>query len=95
MVSPPILRLLPSSMRAMVDDDWSKVSKYYIWTMFPFGRMVRDVAGPGNLIQNPIRVMEKTTGFPLLQLQKKGHQYLKETEEGERKPSPYPGKYLF
>jgi len=95
MVTPPILRLLPSSMRAMVDDDWSKVSKYYVWTMFPFGRMARDVIGPGNLIENPIRIMEKTTGFPLLQLQKKGHEYQKEREEGTRQPSPSPGKSLF
>tara|TARA_Y100001938_G_scaffold144099_1_gene218122 strand:- start:2799 stop:11654 length:8856 start_codon:yes stop_codon:yes gene_type:complete len=71
MVTPPVFRLLPSSMRALVDDDWSKVSQYYVWTMFPFGRMARDIAGPGNLIENPIRVLEKTTGFPLLQAQKK------------------------
>ena len=95
MVTPPILRLLPSSMRAMVDDDWSKVGKYYVWTMFPFGRMARDVVGPGNLIENPIRVLEKTTGFPLLQLQKKGTEYKKEKEEGTRTPSPSPGKSIF
>ena len=94
MVTPPILRLLPSSMRAMVDDDWSKVGKYYVWTMFPFGRMARDVVGPGNLIENPIRIMEKTTGFPLLQLQKKGTQLQSELEEGERELSPTPGGSL-
>ena len=95
MVTPPIFRLLPSSMRAMVDDDWSKVGQYYVWTMFPFGRMARDVVGPGNLITNPIRIMEKTTGFPLLQLQKKGSQLEEELESGKRKPSPYPGMNLF
>ena len=94
MVTPPILRLLPSSMRAMADDDWSKISKYYIWTMFPFGRMTRDLIGPQNLIENPIRIMEKTTGFPLLQLQKKGTQFSAEVEAGERKLSPTPGSGL-
>jgi hypothetical protein len=94
MVTPPILRLLPSSMRAMVDDDWSKVGKYYVWTMFPFGRVSRDIIGPGNLIENPIRIMEKTTGFPLLQLQKKGTQLKSELEEGERELSPTPGGSL-
>ena len=94
MVTPPILRLLPSSMRAMVDDDWSKVGKYYVWTMFPFGRMARDLVGPGNLIENPIRIMEKTTGFPLLQLQKKGTELASELEEGERELSPTPGGSL-
>ncbi len=95
MVTPPILRLLPSSMRAIVDDDWSKVGKYYIWTMAPFGRMARDVFGPGNLIENPIRVIEKTTGFPLLQLQSKGSKFKEEREEGKRQPSPYPGLKMF
>ena len=94
MVTPPILRLLPSSMRAMVDDDWSKVSKYYIWTMMPFGRMGRDIFGEGNLIENPIRIMEKTTGFPLLQMQKKGHELSEEYEAGERELPPTPGGSL-
>jgi hypothetical protein len=94
MVTPPILRLLPTSMRAMIDDDWSKVSKYYVWTMFPFGRMARDVVGPGSLIENPIRIMEKTTGFPLLQLQKKGSELKADYESGKRKPPPTPGSGL-
>tara|TARA_Y100000593_G_scaffold39261_1_gene75940 strand:+ start:76 stop:336 length:261 start_codon:yes stop_codon:yes gene_type:complete len=78
----------------MIDDDWSKVSKYYVWTMFPFGRMVRDIAGPDNLIENPIRIMEKTTGFPLLQLQKKGSELKEDYETGKRKPPPTPGSGL-
>jgi len=91
MVTPPILRLLPTSMRAMVDDDWSKISKYYIWTMFPFGRVARDLVGPGNLVDNPIRIMEKTSGFPLLQLQRKGTGLQAEIESGERELPPTPG----
>ena len=94
MVTPPIFRLLPSTMRAIVDDDWSKVGKYYVWTMMPFGRMGRDLFAEGNLIENPIRVMEKTTGFPLLQLQKKGTELSKEIESGERKLPPTPGGSL-
>jgi len=81
MVTPPIFRLLPSSMRALVDDDWSKFSEYYIWTMFPFGRMARDIAGPNNLVENPIRVMEKLTGFPLLNLQKEARDIINEDRE--------------
>ena len=94
MVTPPIFRLLPSTMRAIVDDDWSKVGKYYVWTMMPFGRIGRDLFAEGNLIENPIRVMEKTTGFPLLQLQKKGTELSKEIESGERKLPPTPGGSL-
>ena len=91
MVTPPILRLLPSSMRAMIDDDWSKVSKYYVWTMMPFGRILRDTFGEGNLIENPIRIMEKTTGFPLLQLQRQGTKLSEDFESGERELPPTPG----
>ena len=39
--------------------------------MFPFGRMARDVVGPGNLIENPIRIMEKMAGIPLTEIQRK------------------------
>ena len=85
MVTPPIFRLLPSSMRALVDDDWSKFSEYYIWTMFPFGRMARDTVGPGNLVENPIRVMEKLSGFPLLNLQKEAKR-IKETDYNPQTP---------
>ena len=91
MVTPPILRLLPSSMRAMVDDDWSRVSKYHLWTMLPFGRIGRDLFGEGNLIDNPIRVLEKTTGFPLLQLQRTMTGTQKELEGGQRQSLPTPG----
>ena len=85
MVTPPIFRLLPSSMRALVDDDWSKFSQYYIWTMFPFGRMARDAVGPGNLVENPIRMMEKLSGFPLLNLQKEAKR-IKESGEAPLTP---------
>ena len=70
MITPPVLRVLPATARALVDDDWSKLSQYYMWTMFPFGRMARDIVGPGNIIQNPIRTIEKTTGLPLMQAQR-------------------------
>ena len=70
MITPPVLRMLPATARALVDDDWSKLSQYYMWTMFPFGRMARDIVGPGNIIQNPIRTIEKTTGLPVMQAQR-------------------------
>ena len=72
-------------MRSLVDDDWTKFSEYYISTMFPFGRMARDTMGPGNLVENPIRVMEKLTGFPLLNLQKE----IKKIKDSDREvPTP-------
>ena len=72
MITPPIFRLPVSSLRAYIDDDYSKLADYYVYTMFPFGRMIRDVSpfAKGNLIENPMRLLEKTTGFPLGGLQK-------------------------
>jgi hypothetical protein len=62
--------MAPPTFRAFVDGDFTKLTDYYIWTMFPFGRMARDVAGPQNIIENPIRSIEKVTGLPYLQFHK-------------------------
>ena len=82
-----------SSMRAMLEDDWSKVSDYYIYTMMPFGRIVRDFHGPNNLIQNPQGVIDKWTGIPLQKLGRVSKQ-IRTEEEGERF-IPTPGSSLF
>jgi hypothetical protein len=74
LVTPPIARMGPAAIRGWLDDDWSKLAEYQVWTMFPFGRIAKSVFGPGNMIENPIRVMEQTTGFPLGQL----HRFMKE-----------------
>ena len=67
MVTPPIARLPVAGLRAFLDDDYGKLANYYIYTMFPFGRIARDISpiASGNLIDNPHRILEKTTGFPL------------------------------
>ena len=67
MVTPVILRPLPNLFRGLMDEDWSKLSEYTAWTMLPMGRMARDMAGPNNLLENPIRGIEKLTGLPYLQ----------------------------
>ena len=80
MITPPILRIAPATFRGLVDEDWSKLSDYVIWTMFPFGRMARDIAGPGNMIENPVRAVEKITGLPYMQFQR----VQKEEQEKEK-----------
>ena len=67
LVTPPSLRLLPSLFKGMVTDDYSKLADYTMWTMFPFGRIARDVAGPGGMMENPMRSVEKMTGLPYMQ----------------------------
>ena len=66
MVTPVIARPLPAIFRGLMDEDWSKLSGYVAWTMFPMGRVARDIAGPNNLLENPMRAVEKITGLPYL-----------------------------
>ena len=68
-VTPPALRLVGPTFDAILSDDWSKIARYHIWNMAPFGRMGRDLFGQGNLLENPSRAPEKIFGIPLRQLQ--------------------------
>jgi hypothetical protein len=67
MITPPIMRLPVAGLRAFLDNDYEKLANYHVYTMLPFGRMVRDVSplAKGNLIENPNRLLEKLMGFPL------------------------------
>ena len=71
MITPPIMRLPVAGLRAFLDNDYEKLAQYHVYTMMPFGRMIRDVSpmAKGNLIENPSRLLEKTMGFPLGDLQ--------------------------
>jgi hypothetical protein len=82
-VTPPILRMTGPTVKAMLTDDWSKMSSYYIWSMFPFGRIARDVAGPGNLLEVPSRAWEKLFGIPMQEIQRAATKAKKEREEEE------------
>ena len=66
MITPPIARFPISIIREFAEDDYTKLADYYIWTMFPFGRMGRDLLHPEqNIFKNPMRIPEKVFGFPL------------------------------
>lgn len=69
MVAPPSSRYLTDVFNVIVGggEAMDKFLNYKIWTWFPFGRAMRDTA---SLLENPVMVVEKTTGFPLHQLQK-------------------------
>ena len=90
-VTPPILRMPMASMRGLLEDDWSRVADYYIYTMFPFGRIARDFTGPNNLIENPLAVVDKWTGIPAIQLTAAS----KELRKGEERKVPTPGMRLY
>ena len=70
-VMPPISRLPVTAISQFIRDDYDKFTDYTMYTLLPFGRIVRDVLQPEKgLIHNPMRAVEKLTGLPLLQLSK-------------------------
>ena len=83
MVTPPALRMLPPLFKGIVTDDYAKLSNYYIYTMFPFGRMFKDVFGPGGVLENPMYGVEKISGLPYVQF---ARQSKKEKEKKQRYP---------
>ena len=69
-VTPPALRLLPPMFKWMMSDDASELTDYYLWTIPPFGRLARDIVGPGGMLENPYYSITKFTGMPVMQAAK-------------------------
>lgn len=87
LITPPIARLPVSIIRELTDEDYNKLADYYAWTMFPFGRMIRDVAHPEqSILQNPMRIPEKVFGFPMTDMAKE----VKKIQNSQDK-NPVPG----
>jgi len=59
------------------------MSNYYIWTMFPFGRLARDLVGPGGLTENPYYGIDKLTGIPVVGAKRVATSRKKKEEQGE------------
>tara|TARA_Y100001938_G_scaffold129580_1_gene184656 strand:- start:369 stop:4613 length:4245 start_codon:yes stop_codon:yes gene_type:complete len=90
MVTPPIARMPMAAMRAVLEDDWSRVSDYYIHTMYPFGRIARDFVAKNNIIDNPTSIVDKWTGVPIIGLAKASRERKK---EDRKVPTPLRGLY--
>ena len=75
-ITPPISRVA-TPLKALVNDDYDKFLNYHIYTMFPFGRIARDVSpwAKGNVLDNPYRIVEKFTGLPYGDLQRQRRKY--------------------
>ena len=69
-ITPPIARGPLAIFNALMTDDWARFSDYYVHTLFPFGRLRRDVFGKGGITEAPIRAIDKLTGLPMLKLQR-------------------------
>ncbi|MBD3274348.1 MAG: hypothetical protein GF372_03510 [Candidatus Marinimicrobia bacterium] len=60
MVTSPSIRLVPPVFKILTTGEYDRLSSYYIWTIFPFGRLARDVMGS----------VDKMNGLPYVQLQR-------------------------
>jgi hypothetical protein len=77
---------------AYADGDWERFTDYQMYTLFPFGRIIRDVAQPGRgLIDNPSRLLEKFAGMPIHDISRFRGQQKDEIEAGTRYKQPKPG----
>ena len=56
--------------------------------MYPFGRISRDFVGKNNLIENPMSLVDKWTGVPLLGLSKASKDLRKDKERRVETPGP-------
>jgi hypothetical protein len=78
LITPAILRWFPNVVTGLVYGDWKDFTNYTAWTLFPFGRMARDVSRSA---KKPNTVIDKMTGFPLQELgkliEKKESMYVK------------------
>ena len=96
MITPPIMRMPVAGLTGFIKDDYSKLANYHIYATLPFGRLARDFSpwAKGNLIDNPIRLVDKWTGFPLTGLQKEAKRVKKEGVYYPWSPSTekYPGE---
>ena len=91
-VMPPIGRLPASAIQQWVRDDYSKFTDYNVWTLFPYGRMARDIMQERNgLINNPTQIVEKVAGLPVHDLGRKMRKQKEAKEEGTYKTTTKPG----
>jgi hypothetical protein len=61
-ISPPSMRLVGPTIKGMIDNDFSKISGYTIWTMFPFGPLGMDIK---RSFENPAQIIDTMFGLPL------------------------------
>ena len=82
LITPPAFRLSGPILNGLINGDWEKMGNYYAWTMFPFGRLARDLVGPGGLTDNPYYGIDKLTGIPVVATKRMTSKREEEEEKG-------------
>ena len=88
LITPPSFRLSGPILNGLINDDWEKMGNYYAWTMFPFGRLARDLVGPGGLTDNPYYGIDKLTGIPVVSAKRLSVKEKEKEEKGEESWTP-------
>ena len=70
LVTPPFMRALPQLFKWMLNKDEEVMTEYVAWSLFPFGRIGRDIFGKGGIIENPYYAVTKMSGIPLIPISK-------------------------
>ena len=78
-IKPPVFRFDKPMWDGLVHGNWDKMTDYYLYTMLPFGRIIKDVVGPGGYIDNPFYAVEKFTGVPYIGM----GDYLQDVKKGK------------
>jgi hypothetical protein len=65
-VTPPVARMFPAMVTGLISGNWDRVTDYTVWTMFPFGRMARDVH---KSYLNPKSFIDRMTGIPFSRME--------------------------
>jgi hypothetical protein len=80
LVTPPIARLPVAGLDSFIANDWERFSNYHIYTMFPFGRILKDISpwAKNNLMENPMMAIDKFSGFPMYGISRMAKEIKKE-----------------
>ena len=88
-ITPPALRLVGPIIKGFLEDDFSRMANYHIHTLYPFGRIGRDLYGQGGVLEAPIRAVDKFSGIPMMQIQREA-KAIKKAKESGNQSSLYP-----
>ena len=80
MITPPVMRMFPSMISSMISGDWKRFTDYTIPTMFPFGRLARDIQ---KSYLNPKSTIDRLTGIPFSRMEGFGKETLEEEGNNE------------
>ena len=88
--TPPVTRPIIAGLKGFLGDeeDRRRLSQYYVYSMFPLGRIARSVSPwrDNSLIHKPIMFGEELFGIPFIQMQRYANEYRKNENDDIIRP---------